>query len=214
MEHAAHEPESPLRPPDGFLDRLRANPERAAETLAVVACQRHAPAAAAWARETLRENGGDVRAAVKEAKRIHARYSRFEGAALGVGGFVTILPDLLALAWIQARLACFVAAATGYDPTDELRPAELLFLHGVYPTPDEAAAAIAGEGKLATIGYATRSTSKDEGLAMRLGRMAGKRVAKRAIGRVVPFLGAITGAVGNERDTRRFADDAARFYLG
>ena len=67
------------------------------------------------------------------AKRRHASLARLEGAATGVGGFLTVVPDIVLLAWIQSRLVFFVAAAYGFDPRDPMRPAELLVLRDLYP---------------------------------------------------------------------------------
>ena len=66
------------------------------------------------------------------AKRRHATLARFEGAATGVGGVITLVPDMVGLAWIQTRLVFFVAAAYGFDPRDPMRPAELLVLMELY----------------------------------------------------------------------------------
>ena len=74
-----------------------------------------------------RLGGGAQRACTRDspaelaqmAKRRHAALARFGGAATGVGGIVTAVPDLAAAAWIQSRLVFFIAAAYGYDP---LRP--------------------------------------------------------------------------------------------
>ena len=73
------------------------------------------------------------------ARRRHATLASVEGAATGVGGFVTLVPDLVGLAWIQSRLVFFIAAAYGYDPLDPMRPAELLVLNGLYTDPGERA---------------------------------------------------------------------------
>ena len=80
------------------------------------------------------------------ARRRHATLASFEGAATGVGGFVTLIPDLVGLAWIQSRLVFFVAAAYGYDPHDRMRPAELLVINGLYTDVDAARAALDGIG--------------------------------------------------------------------
>ena len=74
------------------------------------------------------------------AKRRHAAMARFEGAATGVGGFITVVPDIVLLAWIQSRLVFFIAAAYGFDPRDPMRPAELLVLRDLYPDPATGAA--------------------------------------------------------------------------
>ena len=81
------------------------------------------------------------------AKRRHATLARFEGAATGVGGIITLVPDMVGLAWIQTRLVFFVAAAYGYDPRDPMRPAELLVLMELYDDVHEARAALDGDGQ-------------------------------------------------------------------
>ena len=46
-----------------------------------------------------------------------------------------MVPDLVALAWIQSRLVFYVAAAYGYEATDPMRPAEAIVLFDFYPDP-------------------------------------------------------------------------------
>ena len=87
------------------------------------------------------------------AKRRHATLARFEGAATGVGGIFTAVPDLVLLAWIQSRLVFFVAAAYGFDPHDPMRPAELLVLRDLYPDPQTARQALDGIGKTVAEAY-------------------------------------------------------------
>ena len=87
------------------------------------------------------------------AKRRHATLARFEGAATGVGGIFTAVPDIVLLAWIQSRLVFFVAAAYGFDPHDPMRPAELLVLRDLYPDPQTAREALDGIGKTVAEAY-------------------------------------------------------------
>jgi hypothetical protein len=60
------------------------------------------------------------------------------GAATGVGGLVTMIPDLVSLAWLQSRMAFFVARAFGWAPFDPMRPAELLALTRLHHDPASA----------------------------------------------------------------------------
>src|SRR5262249_61886775 len=90
--------------------------------------------------------GEDGRTLGKMAKARHAQLARIEGAATGWGGFITFIPDLVGLAWIQSRLVFYIAAAYGFDPRDPMRPAELLVLTGLYPDPHPAPAALGGRG--------------------------------------------------------------------
>ena len=79
--------------------------------------------------------GTDPKRLAQMARRRHVNLASVEGAATGVGGFITLIPDLVGLAWIQSRLVFYVAAAYGFDPHDPMRPAELLVLNGIYDTP-------------------------------------------------------------------------------
>ena len=200
--------------PGSLWERVRADPVRAPEHIALAAAERHAPAAAEWAADKRRRYAHDERELALMAKRRHATLARFEGAATGVGGFITVVPDLLALAWIQSRLVFFVAAAYGFDAEDPMRPAELLVIQGYYPDPVAARAALDGVGKSLVEAYVGRSLERDEALAKRLLKMAGKRATRRFAGRLVPGLAILVNAVGNERDTRAVADRAIAFYGG
>ena len=148
------------------------------------------------------------------AKRRHAALARFEGAATGVGGIVTVVPDLAALAWIQSRLVFFIAAAYGYDPHDPMRPAELLVIQGLYPDPHSARRALDGAGTRVVQAWAGSRLERDETLAARLAKMVGRRAIKRFAGRLIPFAAIAFNAIGNERETRALADRAIRFYGG
>src|SRR3954468_8919807 len=124
--------------PPSLWARLRADPARAPEYVALAAAERHAPAAAAWVEERQRVYAHSPAQLAQMAKRRHASLARFGGAATGIGGVVTAIPDLAAAAWIQSRMVFFIAAAYGYDPYDPMRPAELLVIRGLYPAPPAA----------------------------------------------------------------------------
>src|SRR4051794_26675344 len=150
------------------------------------------------------------------AKKRHATLARFEGAATGVGGFVTLLPDLAALAWIQSRLVFFVAASFGFDPFDPMRPAELLVLRDLYPDPATARRALDGVGRTLAEAYVgTRiEAGREQAVLGRLLAFAGKRTATRAARRLIPGFAIAFNAIANERETRALADRAIRFYGG
>jgi hypothetical protein len=202
------------QPPRGLFERLRSDPLRAPELIALAASERHAPAAAQWADKRRRVYGTDPATLGQMAKRRHAQLARLEGAATGVGGFVTLVPDLVGLAWIQSRLVFFIAAAYGFDPRDPMRPAELLVLTGLYPDPQSARAGLDGVGASIAEAYVGSRMSRDEALAKRLLKMVGKRTGRRVAGRLIPFFAVAFNAVANERDTRALADRAIRFYGG
>jgi uncharacterized protein (DUF697 family) len=150
----------------------------------------------------------------KIAYRKHVRLARLEGAALGLGGIVTAAPDLVALLWIQSRMVFYIAAAYGYDPRHPMRPAELLALQGVYPTPAEARLALDGMGKLmaqAMVEKALESRSNDR-LHRRLLKYLAKRMARRYAGRYIPLIGAPIGAIQNAAATKEIGRRALSYY--
>ena len=215
MSDALTETEEGTRePPPGLFERLRADPVRAPELIALTASEWHAPAADAWASKRRRVYGEDGRTLGKMAKARHAQLARLEGAATGWGGFITFIPDLVGLAWVQSRLVFHVAAAYGFDPRDPMRPAELLVLTGLYPDPQTARAALDGMGTTMAEAYIGSRLQRDEALAARLLKMVGKRGGRRVAGRLIPFFAIAFNAVANERDTRALADRAIKFYGG
>ena len=212
---SAPEDDAKLRElPSGVWERLRADPSRAPEHLALAAAERHAPAAEEWAAEKRRMYAVSPRDLALMAKKRHASLARFSGAATGVGGIVTILPDLAAAAWIQSRCVFFIAAAYGYSPRDPMRPAELLVLQELYPDVATARAALDGTGRRVVEAMIENRMGSEEALAARLAKMVGKSAMKRVGARLIPGLAIAFNAVGNERNTRELADRAIAFYRG
>ena len=200
--------------PGSLFERIRKDPVRAPEHIALAAAEKHGPAAGAWAAEKRRRFAHEGRELAEMAKRRHATFARFEGAATGVGGVITLVPDMVGLAWIQTRLVFFVAAAYGYDPRDPMRPAELLVLTQLYDDVHEARAALDGMGKTIAESYVGSKLEREEVLALRLAKMLGVRSARKLAGRLIPGVAIAFNAVGNERRTRALADKAIRFYGG
>ena len=200
--------------PGSLWKRIRADPVRAPEHIALAASAQHGPAAEAWASEKRRRFAHEGRELAEMAKRRHATLARFEGAATGVGGVITLLPDMVGLAWIQTRLVFFVAASYGYDPHDPMRPAELLVLMGLYDDVHAARAALDGMGRTIAESYVGSKLEREEVLVMRLAKMLGRRGIRRVAGRLIPFAAIAFNAVANERSTRALADRAIRFYGG
>lgn len=199
--------------PDGLLGRLRADPKRAPEHLALAAADRHGPAAAEW---IAGERGEAPRRLARQVKRRHARYARVGGAATGIGGWVTMVPDMAALAWIQSRMVLFLAAAHGFDPLDRMRPAELLVLWELHDDPAAAREALDGAGRSTAESYVRGKLDRDaeQSLAARLARAAVERGGRRVAGRFIPGAAILFNAVGNERATRDLADRTIAFYGG
>ena len=200
--------------PPSLWERLRNDPTRAPEYIALAAAERHAPAAAAWVEERKQMYAHSPAELAQMAKRKHAALARFGGAATGVGGIVTVIPDMAATAWIQSRMVFFIAAAYGYDPYDPMRPAELLVLQGLYPDPQSARKALDGAGTSVVQAYAGSKFQRDEALASQLAKMVGRRAVKRFAGRLIPFAAIAFNAIGNERETRARADKTIAFYGG
>jgi hypothetical protein len=200
--------------PTSLWERLRADPVHAPEHLALAAAERHAPAATTWVADKRAMYAVTPTELAQMAKRRHAGLARYSGAVTGVGGFVTLLPDLAAAAWVQSRLVYFVAASYGFDPFDPMRPAEQLVLQGLYETPGAAREALDGAGVSIAQAMMESRLSRDEALAARLAKMVGKRAVRRLGGRLIPGFAVAFNAIGNERDTRALADRAIAFYGG
>jgi hypothetical protein len=200
--------------PPGLWDRLRLDPVRAPEHISLAAARTFGPQAERWAAEKRARFNVAPAELGRMAKKRHATLARFEGAATGVGGLLTMGPDLIALAWIQSRLVFYVAAAYGYDPNDPMRPAEALVIFDFYSDPLVARRALDGIGATVVEAYVGSKLKRDEALAMRLAKMVGIRSARKLAGRVIPGVAILFNSVGNERRTRALADKAIRFYGG
>jgi hypothetical protein len=200
--------------PPGLWDRLKGDPLRSPEHIALAAAAQFGPQAARWATDKRTRFQVTPQELATMAKKRHATLARFEGAATGVGGVVTMVPDMAALAWIQSRLVFYIAAAYGYDPTDPMRPAEALVLFGFYPDPATARRALDGIGSTVVEAYIGSKLERQEALALRLAKMLGVRSARKLAGRLIPGVAIAFNAIGNERRTRALADQAIRFYGG
>src|SRR5918996_3668970 len=167
------------RPPKSLWDRLLAEPERAPEHIALAAAERFGPQAEEWVR--IAGHGHTPEELAKVAFQKHVRLARLEGGVLGVGGAITVAPDVVALIWIQSRMIFYIAAAYGYDPRHPMRPAELLALQGMYDTPAEARAALDGVGKRLAQALVEKAIShrRLDSLHRRLLKYLLKRLARR-----------------------------------
>ena len=200
--------------PDPVWRRVIAQPERAPELIALAAAERFAPPAERWVK--IARPGHSAHSLAQTAYRKHIRLSRVEGLALGVGGIATSAANLAGLAWIQARMVFFIAAAHGYDPRHPMRPAELLALWEVYDSPTEARKALDGMGKpmAQTLVENRLSQGSERRLSERLVRFVGKRAIKRGVGRLVPLIGAPISSVQNGGSTKALGRRALAYYGG
>ena len=144
------------------------------------------------------------------------RLARVEGAALGLGGFITAVPDLVALAWIQCRMVFYIGAAHGYDPRHPMRPAELLAIQEVYPTAAEAREALDGVGRHMALALAEKAMTRQGPGAASSGSPATplRRVATARGGPAGAAVGAPIGAVQNGNATAEVGRRALRYYGG
>ena len=198
--------------PEGLWEQVRARPDRAPELIALAAAERLAPTAERWAAE----HAGTPPAELgRRAVKTHVRLSRVEGAAAGLAGAWGIVPDLAALAWLQSRMVFHVAAAYGFDPRHPMRPAELLALQGLYPTPQEAREALDGVGRHVAIALAEgKLRGGDATLRTRLMKMVGERVASRAAAKVIPGVASPIMAIQNSNAVGELGEKTLRFYGG
>lgn len=201
------------RPPENLWDRVRAEPERAPEHIALAASERFAEPARLYVAEGAGRDPADL---AREARKAHVRLSRLEGAALGLGGAFTVVPDLAALVWLQSRMVFFVAASYGFDPAHPMRPAELLALQDVYDTPADARAALDGIGAPMALQMIDRQlrSANDQAVARKLLQFAGRKLAKRYVTKAVPLLSSPISAVQNGRATADLGDRAIEYYGG
>ncbi len=140
----------------------------------------------------------------------HIRLARLEGLVFGIGGFTTSALNLVGLGWIQARMVFYIAAAQGYDPRHQMRPAELLALWEVYETPAEARTSLDGAGKTMAESLITRQMNRRRGLMS----FAINWMVKRGLLRLIPIIGSPISAWQNGRTTKRLGRAALSYYGG
>ena len=204
------------KPPPRLWERLRADPLRAPEHVALAASEYHGPAAAAWADRRRRVYGDrPARRSRRWRAAVMSTWPSIEGAATGVGGFITLVPDLVGLAWIESRLVFFIAAAYGFDPHRPDAPGRAAGPQRALRHPVEARAALDGMGvSMAEAWVGGRSSPRDEAIALELAKMVGKTAGKKFAGRLIPGFAIAFNAVANRRDTNALAKRAIKFYGG
>jgi hypothetical protein len=117
-----------------------------------------------------------------------------------------------AAAVTHADLVLHIAAAHGFDPTNEQRVIDLLVLTKVHPSRAEAVAALA---------MAKQPAYEEEDVGVtdavwRLGRMlaaqAGSWAVLRTVSRVLPGTSLLTAVLTSRSSAQAVADRAHRFY--
>ncbi len=200
------------RPSRRLWDRMLAEPDRAPEYIALAAAERFGPQAEEWVR--IAGPGHTPEQLARVAYKKHVRLARLEGGALGMGGVVTLAPDMVALLWIQSRMVFYIAAAYGYDPRHPMRPAEYLALQGLYDTPAEAREALDGVGKRMALAMAERALSsrRTDALHLKLAKYLARRLARRYAGKFIPLIGAPIGAIQNGNVTKQLGQRTLKYY--
>jgi hypothetical protein len=122
---------------------LLANPGRAPELLALTAVQTLGPRARIWAAET-RDNYPQAtdEALSRLAATQFTRGGTVASALGALAGSYAPAALLASAAVTQAEITLHIAAAFGHDPTDPDRAADLLVIAGIYPTVEQARAAM------------------------------------------------------------------------
>lgn len=160
------------------------------------------PGARAAAEAQLREQDGDVDAAIHEVIENHVRYAGAQGFLTNIGGVVTaavtIPANITGLALVQCRMIAAIAHLRGHDLDDpRVRNAVLVCLLGrdkvdglvrkrLLPAPPMAlATAPVGDPEL------DRRITSEVGAEI-IARMTGKRLAV-TVGRRVPVVGGVVG---------------------
>ena len=214
-ESQDEETDPPRSLPKRLWEQLCADPARAPEHLALAASEVHGPAARDWA-QGMRARPVPLAPPVLSelTRKRHAALSRWSGAAGGMGGAWTMLPDIAALAWLQSRMVFFIAAAYGWDPCDRLRPAEFLVLRGFYATPSDARDALDGVGRTVAEQYVGGRLAGDQKLLARLTKLTMRKGASRLAGKAIPGFAIAFNALTNESETRAFGKEVQRFYGG
>jgi hypothetical protein len=130
-----------------------------------------------------------------------------------VAGGVGAVVDFGVLAWNQARMVLYFAAIYGEDPLDRDRAAELLTLQNVHKVIGTARTALDVVARQAPPTELLRHGGGSLGmLAFALAKMAGMRVARRAVLKVVPLASIPLGAWANASSTKQLALRAVTFY--
>jgi hypothetical protein len=145
----------------------------------------------------------------------HVRISRLEGATAGLAGAWGIVPDVVALAWLESRMVFHVAASFGFDARHPMRPAELLTLTELYSTAQEARDALDGIGRHVAVAYGEGKLRGGKGsLQGRLIKMVGGHFTKRTAAKVIPGVASPIMAVQNGNAVAALGHRALRFYGG
>ena len=180
------------------------------------------PGAAAAADKQLKEQRGNVDAAVHEVIENHVRYAGAQGFVTNLGGLVTatvaIPANITGLALIQCRMVAGIAHVRGYDLADpRVRNAVLISLLG-----EESVNRLVKRKKLPAPPMALATAPQHDAhldkiisaevASELITRVAGKRLAT-VVGRRIPVVGGLVGMGADGFATWRIGRYADRELL-
>ena len=180
------------------------------------------PGAAAAADKQLKEQRGNIDAAVHEVIENHVRYAGAQGFVTNLGGLVTatvaIPANITGLALIQCRMVAGIAHVRGYDLADpRVRNAVLISLLG-----EESVNKLVKKKKLPAPPMALATAPQhdahldkiisSEVASELITRVAGKRLAT-VVGRRIPVVGGLVGMGADGFATWRIGRYADRELL-
>ena len=180
------------------------------------------PGAAAAADKQLKEQRGNIDAAVHEVIENHVRYAGAQGFVTNLGGLVTatvaIPANITGLALIQCRMVAGIAHVRGYDLADpRVRNAILISLLG-----EESVNKLVKKKKLPAPPMALATAPQhdahldkiisSEVASELITRVAGKRLAT-VVGRRIPIVGGLVGMGADGFATWRIGRYADRELL-
>ncbi|MEQ4305978.1 EcsC family protein [Plantactinospora sp. B6F1] len=207
-----------VAPPSGLWERMRADPQYAPEHLALEAVRRIGPQARAWAERT---RGWypqmTPEAMAQTAIRKFVNHARVSGAISGAAGLPGAVLDMGVLAWTQARMVLYVAAAYGHDPEHPDRATDLLVLQRVHKIAETARVALGvAAGRERVDALRSRSEAPLAQVILRLGlklaQMAGVRAVKRMAAKAVPGAAVVFGSWANSSATKGLATRSQELY--
>ncbi len=208
--------------PDGLWVRLKADPLRTPQYLALAAVDHWGEQAREYAVRVRREHPDATSRELAEVVRSrYATLARTEGAAAGVPGMfaplagnaAALIPDLGALAWIQSRMVIHIAAVYGHDTTSRETAAELLVLQGIYNTTEAARIALAEASKRVAVRLVNQYVKGATLVLLKqLFRYVGIKFTRTGLLKAVPFVSVPINAGVNGFSTRSLGKKAIKFY--
>jgi len=192
--------------------RLLRKPGYAPELLALAAVETLGPGARDWVHQMstaypAATPGGLSRLATQRFVRI----ATAGGAVSGATGLVTPLAGLATVAWSQAGLVLYLAAAYGQDPRQSERAVDLLVLTRVHADEESASDALAAasgpaEADQSWLAAAHRLSTVTAG--------SGGLLSARLASRWLPGAALLAAAVGGSAGMQRLAARAISHYRG